>query len=44
MKKLYPLSKKPLLPKKETINMLLAFSKNLAVIKNKNKTFIISKN
>lgn len=44
MKKIDLLSKKTLLPEKETINFILAFSKNVAVLKNKKKTFLISKN
>ena len=44
MKKFDILSKQDLLPKKETINFILAFSKNVAVVKNKRKTFLISKN
>ena len=44
MKKFDTLSKTPLLPNKETINFLLAFSKNVAVLKNKKKTFLVSKN
>lgn len=35
---------KKLKPKQETVLFLLQFSKGLAVVKNKKKTFLISKN
>lgn len=44
MKKLDTLKHKNLKPKQETVNFLLNFSKSLAIMKVKEKRFIISKN
>lgn len=44
MKKIDTLIKAALLPSKQTINNILAFSKNVAVVKNKRKIYVISKN
>ncbi|MFC6266985.1 hypothetical protein [Frigoriflavimonas asaccharolytica] len=44
MKKIDLFGSNALLPTKETIQFILAFSKNLSVLGNKKKTFLISKN
>jgi len=44
MKKNYNLKNSVLTPKKDTIDFLLSFSKSMAVIRTKNKSFIVSKN
>lgn len=44
MRKNDSLKVKTLKPKKQTIDFLLSFSKNLEIVKNKNKNYPISKN
>ena len=44
MKKNYNLKNSVLTPKKATIDFLLSFSKSMAVIRTKNKSFVVSKN
>ncbi|RKS96846.1 hypothetical protein BCF58_3281 [Chryseobacterium defluvii] len=44
MRKNDSLKEKTLKPKKQTIDFLLNFSKNLEVVKTKNKNYPISKN
>ena len=44
MKKIDTLKRKQRQPKKETVDFLLRFSKNLENVKGKNRNFLISKN
>ena len=44
MKKNYTFKEKQMIPKKETIQFLLQFSKSVEVVEGKKKQFLVSKN